>query len=91
MDTLICYDIADDRRRQRVANVLLDFGKRVQESVFWAELDEGLEARLLERLRGVMEETEDSVLLVPVCGGCRKQIVELGKADVPEVKDYYVL
>lgn len=91
MDYLVCYDIADDRRRQRMATVLLDFGRRVQESVFWAELDDGLLDRLLERVRTVMEETEDSTLLVPVCAGCRKNVIELGKADVPEVREFYVL
>ena len=50
MQYVICYDIADDRRRNRVATALLDFGQRVQESVFVAHLDEELAARMKERV-----------------------------------------
>ena len=42
MQYVICYDIADDGRRGRVASTLLDFGTRVEESVFVAQLDEEL-------------------------------------------------
>ncbi len=75
----------------RMAATLLDFGRRVQESVFWAELDDPLLERLLERVRAVMEETEDSTLLTPVCAACRKNVIEMGKADVPSVRDFYIL
>ena len=50
MQYVICYDIADDRRRDRVAKALLDYGPRVQESVFVANLDEELAAKMWERL-----------------------------------------
>ncbi len=50
MQYIICYDIADDGRRNRLASALLDFGARVQESVFTATLDEELAQRMLERI-----------------------------------------
>lgn len=31
---LVCYDLGDDRLRDRAANMLLKHGQRVQESVF---------------------------------------------------------
>jgi hypothetical protein len=40
MQYVVCYDIADDARRSRVSNCLLDFGTRVQESVFVANLED---------------------------------------------------
>ena len=36
---VISYDISDDRTRRRVANLLMDYGKRVQYSVFECLLD----------------------------------------------------
>ncbi|MBY0508405.1 MAG: CRISPR-associated endonuclease Cas2 [Bryobacteraceae bacterium] len=36
MRFVICYDITDDRRRARVSAALLDYGARLQESVFVA-------------------------------------------------------
>lgn len=40
--TVVCYDIADDKRRRAVVRVLEGYGIRVQESVFecWLEPDE---------------------------------------------------
>ena len=35
---LVCYDIPDDRRRTKVMQTLLDFGRRVQYSVFECDL-----------------------------------------------------
>lgn len=37
---LVSYDVADDRRRQRIASELSNFGQRVQKSVFECHLDE---------------------------------------------------
>ena len=39
---IVCYDIADERRRTRVAGTLLDYGRRLEESVFAVNLDEEL-------------------------------------------------
>ena len=33
MQYVICYDIADDRRRDRIASALLDYGPRAQEKI----------------------------------------------------------
>src|SRR5437660_1753461 len=54
MQYVVCYDIADDGRRSRVSSLLLDFGTRVQESVFVAHLDEDLKERMRERLKRVV-------------------------------------
>lgn len=35
----ISYDIPDDKRRLKIAKILLDYGPRVQYSVFEAQLD----------------------------------------------------
>lgn len=59
---LVAYDIADDRRRTRIAKILERYGDRVQYSVFIVEC---VPARLL-RLRASLEKTlqrdEDSIL-----------------------------
>ena len=34
MHYTVAYDITDDKRRNKVAKILKDFGKRVQYSVF---------------------------------------------------------
>ena len=43
-----------------MASALLDYGKRVQESVFMAHLDEELHGRMVERVKqGSLEGTAD--------------------------------
>jgi len=57
----VCYDIADDRRRQRLSELLLDFGTRVQESVFQCRIDAVLAEKMMARVRHTIEEHTDKV------------------------------
>jgi CRISPR-associated protein Cas2 len=91
MPHLLAYDIADDGRRYRAARVLLDYGERVQESVFWLDIDAELCERMWTRLRHVILGDEDVVWLVPVCHACAKDVRTTGKTRVPEVPEFYVL
>ena len=54
MRYLICYDIADDRKREHLSKTLLNYGQRIQESVFAADLDEPLAAQLIHKLTAMM-------------------------------------
>lgn len=91
MRFVICYDITDDRRRARAADVLLDFGARIQESVFLATLDEELRGRLLERLRKVVDEVEDTVHMFALCEGCMGRVMVIGKGEMPLDQPFYIV
>lgn len=91
MEYLVCYDISDDRRRTQAANVLLDFGRRVQESVFMADIDEDLAGRMRERLEKVIDPNVDSVVILTLCGTCRTKAKTMGIADIPEDKEFYII
>jgi CRISPR-associated protein Cas2 len=73
----ICYDIPDDRRRARIAAILSDFGRRVQRSVFEADLDERALHRLLQRLSRAQDDATDSIRAYRLCEECRSKIVVL--------------
>lgn len=77
MFTSICYDVADDRRRARVAMTLKDFGRRAQRSVFEADLSEARFERLVRRLRRLVKPEEDSVRIYRLCEACRAKVVAL--------------
>jgi len=47
---IIAYDIADNKRRLRVAKTLESWGYRIQESVFQLRLDSATLARVRARL-----------------------------------------
>ena len=59
------YDISDDRRRMRVARYLLQFGSRLQLSVYEVLLDPG-ELNEFRRELGALLSEKDEFMLVPV-------------------------
>ena len=91
MQYVICYDIADDARRSRLASALLDFGVRVQESVFIANLDEELTARMIERLKRLVDEDQDRVHIFVLCAACSPKTQVLGSAQLVEDRKFYVI
>ncbi len=64
------HKLETDGRRNRLASALLDFGARIQESVFTANLDEQLAVRMLERIKKTIDEHWDRVHVFQLCQGC---------------------
>lgn len=91
MRFIVCYDISDDRRRARIATALLDFGSRVQESVFVATLDEELKGRMFARLGKLVDQAQDSIFVFALCGACEEKLQVLGIGGLPGDQPYYVL
>ncbi|WP_019606017.1 CRISPR-associated endonuclease Cas2 [Teredinibacter turnerae] len=57
---LVCFDITDDKSRNKVGNLLLAYGERVQLSVFEIALNNNRElAALKTQLQTLMEEGDD--------------------------------
>lgn len=88
---VISYDIVDDRKRQRAAEALKDYGQRVQKSVYEARLDAKTLAALLERLRQIIDKDTDNVLVYLLCEGCVKQKRFIGLKIIGEEGDFRVL
>jgi len=58
---LICYDIADPKRLNRVHRYLKNQGLPIQYSVFTVELRRKPLERLMETLKGIIDQREDDV------------------------------
>jgi CRISPR-associated protein Cas2 len=88
---LLAYDVRDERRLRRVAHVLEGYGQRLQYSVFRCKLS----PRQLERLRWELSRemtANDSLLVVPLCGGCATRLVAHGEAyKWPDEPTNYVI
>lgn len=91
MQYVVCYDISDDRRRSRVATLLLDFGARVQESVFLAHLDDDLLERMRNRLTEVVDPDWDKLHVFELCGNCEKKCWALGQGEIMEDPRWYII
>ncbi len=66
MMVLVSYDVSTvDKRGQarlrRVAKACLDFGQRVQNSVFECEIDPAQWVALKDRLEGIIDPAQDSL------------------------------
>ncbi len=60
---LIAYDVADDRRRVRIANFLSAHGDRIQYSVFVVDCRPAKLIRIRAQLANLIRADEDSILL----------------------------
>jgi len=72
---LVCYDVADARRLQRIGKVMRGFGGRQQYSVFQCDLSPRERVEMIAALTTVLHQREDRVMIVdlgPTMGrGCR--------------------
>ena len=76
---LICYDIADDHVRQRVATVLGGFGTRVQESVFECRLGSTEFERLCALLvKEFPTPGHGSIRVYRLCDDCDRVSIRIG-------------
>ncbi len=87
---VVSYDISDDSKRGRVAKVLLDFGTRVQYSVFECIMDDEALARLESRLKDLMAD-DDSMRVYGLCARCEKTVTILGTGKVTKDENVYIL
>ena len=77
---IITYDIADNKRRLRVAKTLESWGYRIQESVFQLRLDTATLARVRSSLAVLISESDDVIHIYPICSSCADRADILGAA-----------
>lgn len=84
MNVLVTYDVqtttpAGRRRLRRVAQVCLDFGQRVQYSVFECNVGETELVKLRSRLLDEIDPAEDSLRLYRLVGNFQEVVESHGK------------
>jgi CRISPR-associated protein Cas2 len=90
---LVSYDIADDRRRTQVFETCKDFGNHVQYSVFLCELDPRELVLLREKLRVLIHQRDDQVLLVDLGLATRDVLTQmqvLGQPYAPPGRQFII-
>lgn len=83
MLTLIVYDIADTRRRTKLATLLEGYGRRVQESVFECFLSLEEMRKLHQKVHGRINPKEDNVRFYWITEGAMKKSLAIG-SEPPE-------
>ncbi len=74
-----CYDIADERRLQKIAKLMEDYGFRVLYSVFECLLSRRDFAEMKGRVEKIIDPHADSVIYYLLCEHCRQKIEHLGR------------
>ena len=87
---IIAYDIPDNKRRTKVHKILSGFGDWTQYSLFECFLDGRELVKLRARLDSVLEPSEDSVRLYPLCAGCKERVETVGSKPPAEKVTYLV-
>lgn len=78
---VISYDIPDDKRRLKLAKVLLDYGcERVHRSVFECYIELRDFERLQRRLQRLVDLEADSLRYYILCESCRPRAICIGQA-----------
>ena len=88
---VLAYDIADDRRRQKVAKVCESVAERVQESVFEAYLTSAELKRLVSQTTRRMKKEEDSLRIYQFCNACRGKMSIFGRGSVTASPDVTIV
>ena len=75
---VIAYDIPDDRRRTKIHNILLGYGKWTQYSLFECFLTRKQLILLYSKLEKHMVAMQDSVRFYPLYSNCVSKVETVG-------------
>lgn len=91
LSLLVCYDIANNRRRNRVSRILMAIGPRVQLSVYEGQVSSRSELdNILGQITEIVEPTEDQVR-VYVLGKKPHNPRVLGTRELEVWHDYWIV
>ena len=76
---IVAYDVTAPQRLRLVAKVCLDFGIRIEKSVFECDLRNDQFDDMWERLCKIVNRDEDSLVCYPICAACEKGVVTYGR------------
>lgn len=91
MMALVVYDIADNRRRTRLAKFLEGHGRRVQESVFECFLTLEEMRRLHQQVQRRVQPEEDNVRFYWLSSGALAQSLTIGSPPPAAAPQAYFL
>jgi len=96
MMVLVSYDVStttsDGRKRLRkIAKGCLDFGRRVQNSVFECDVDPGQWEKLKSRLLGIFDDSEDSLRFYFLGSSWKKRVEHHGAKKGIQPDEFHII
>lgn len=90
MFVVVCYDIPDDKRRNRVSQTLKGFGTRIQKSVFECDITQAQLDKLRQKLTKAIKEG-DSLRYYTLCSNCIQKIEVIHGLPVTRAQLYFAV
>ena len=96
MYILVTYDVdttekAGQKRLRKVSKACLDYGQRVQNSVFECELSEVQLCVLKERIKGIIDNSLDSVRIYHLNRNENRRVEVLGVVTSYDIDDTIIV
>lgn len=85
MHFVVTYDIANDKRRKKLSDLLETYGRRVNYSVFEIELNETKREKLLYEieLKKLIDKKYDSLRFYHICKNCIEKSFDFANREDP--------
>jgi CRISPR-associated protein Cas2 len=89
---VMVYDIADDKRRNRVHKLLKQYAVPIQESAFEARLEKPERKHLLDLVSRIIDTDKDTFVMYPIVKDAEEKVVTIGipRPDVP-VQTFFIV
>jgi len=68
MNCIVIYDIVEDKIRNKIADICLDFGlTRIQYSAFFGELTHNQKETLFKKAKRILGDKPGNIQIFPIC------------------------
>lgn len=96
MMTLVSYDVstvdaADRKRLRKVAKECVNYGQRVQNSVFEVDVDYGTFLKLKDRLMKIIDEEQDSLRFYYLGNNWKRRVEHIGAKETYDPEGSLIL
>ncbi len=88
---MMCYDIANQKRRGKTAKVLENFGIRVQKSFFQCDIPKEKMDILLNKVLAIIDLDKDYFFIYPLCEKCIEKPLIDGSGQLLTIKTFEIL
>ena len=91
MMTLVSYDAAGRKRLRKVAKECVNYGQRVQNSVFEVDVDYGTFLKLKDRLMKIIDEEQDSLRFYYLGNNWKRRVEHIGAKETYDPEGSLIL
>lgn len=96
MMTLVSYDVstvdaAGRKRLRKVAKECVNYGQRVQNSVFEVDVDYGIFLKLKDRLMKIIDEEQDSLRFYYLGNNWKRRVEHIGAKETYDPEGSLIL